>query len=64
MKVALAHAIGPIANIVMKEKVGEWVAVGAPSKTRFRELAKMLATEIGDQGQQSKFFSEIKHLTG
>ncbi|MBN1295548.1 hypothetical protein JXA80_02130 [bacterium] len=62
MKIALAHAIGPIANLVIAESIETWCQSGTPSKDRLKDLVKILAGEIGDRALEAKFNNEIKHL--
>lgn len=62
MKVCLARSIGPIANLVLQETVSDWLAKGPPAKTRLRELANLMAAQIGDKSQEKKFFEEISKI--
>ncbi len=62
MKINLARAIGPIANLVMTDSLESWCQQGAPGKNRLKDLVKLLAAEIGDRELEAKFYNDIKHL--
>lgn len=62
MKIQLARAIGPIANLVMSDSLVSWCEQGSPVKARLKDLARILANEIGDRDLEAKFYNEIKHL--
>lgn len=62
MKIQLARAIGPIANLVMTDSLVSWCEQGSPVKARLKDLARILANEIGDRDLEAKFYNEIKHL--
>ncbi len=62
MKVCLARSIGPIANLVLQETVSDWLSKGPPAKNRLRDLANLMAAQIGDKSQEKKFFDEISKI--
>ncbi|HPQ39425.1 MAG TPA: hypothetical protein PLV45_03550 [bacterium] len=62
IKVKLAHAIGPIANLVMSESLETWCGQGPATRARLKALADILVAEIGDQQLEATFRSEIKDL--
>ena len=62
MKMALAHAMGPMANLIIIESIELWIKNGPANQARLQELAKILAAEINNADQESAFMAEVKHL--
>ena len=58
---ALAMAIGPIAETVMKESVEHWARAGDCSQERLPELVELLIREIDDVSLEAEFKLAIKH---
>lgn len=58
---ALAMAIGPIAETVMKESVETWALTGDCSQERLSELVELLIREIDDVSLEAEFKLAIKH---
>ena len=52
---ALAMAIGPVGEMVMKDTVEAWAKNGDCSEARLKELADMLCQEIDDQSLEEEF---------
>lgn len=59
---ALALAIGPIGEMVMKETVEKWAEDGECSKARLSELCVMLCREIDDTALEEEFRQKIKQF--
>jgi hypothetical protein len=58
---ALAMAIGPISEMVIKDSVEEWAKEGECSQERLPELVEMLIREIDDVSLEAEFKRAIKH---
>lgn len=58
---ALAMAIGPISEMVMKDCVESWAKEGECSQERLPELVDMLIREIDDVSLEAEFKLAIKH---
>jgi hypothetical protein len=58
---ALAMAIGPISEMVMRDSVEEWAREGECSQERLPELVDMLIREIDDVSLEAEFKLAIKH---
>lgn len=56
---ALAMAIGPVGEMVMKDTVEEWAKKGDCSEARLKELVDMLCLEIDDQSLEEEFRTAI-----
>jgi len=56
---ALALAIGPISDMVMKDTVKEWAAGGAADESRIPELVDMLCREIDDSELEKEFRQQV-----
>ena len=56
---ALAMAIGPVGEMVMKDTVEDWAKKGDCSEARLKELADMLCQEIDDQSLEEEFREAI-----
>lgn len=56
---ALARAIGPVHEIVMKETIEKWTKGGVPSMARIDELVDMLCLEIDDKAREEEFRKAI-----
>jgi hypothetical protein len=56
---ALAMAIGPVGEMVMKDTVEEWADKGDCSEARLKELVDMLCQEIDDQSLEEEFREAI-----
>jgi hypothetical protein len=52
---ALAMAIGPVGEMVMKDTVESWAKKGDCSEARLKELADMLCKEIDDSSLEEEF---------
>ncbi len=60
---ALAMAIGPISEMVMKDSVKHWAETGSCSQERLPELVDLLIAEIDDVSLEAEFKLAIKkHL--
>ena len=60
---ALALAIGPIGEVVMKESVEKWANSGDSNPARLGELVTILCEEIDDASLEEEFRNSIaKHL--
>jgi len=61
---ALAMAIGPISEMVMKDSVETWASEGECSQERLSELVDLLIREIDDVSLEAEFKVAIKrHLS-
>lgn len=58
---ALAMAIGPISEMVMKDAVETWAQAGECSQERLPELVELLIMEIDDVSLEAEFKVAIKH---
>jgi len=58
---ALAMAIGPIAETVMKESVESWAMTGDCSQERLPDLVELLIREIDDVSLEAEFKLAIKN---
>jgi hypothetical protein len=58
---ALAMAIGPISEMVMRDSIEEWAREGECSQERLPELVDMLIREIDDVSLEAEFKLAIKH---
>lgn len=58
---ALALAIGPISEMVMKDTIEAWADEGECSQQRLPELVDMLIREIDDVSLEAEFKLAIKH---
>lgn len=58
---ALALAIGPISEMVMKDTIEVWAGEGECSQDRLPELVDMLIREIDDVSLEAEFKLAIKH---
>ena len=56
---ALAMAIGPVGEMVMKDTVEAWASKGDCSEARLKELVDMLCQEIDDQSLEEEFKEAI-----
>ena len=56
---ALAMAIGPVGEMVMKDTVEAWANKGDCSEARLKELVDMLCQEIDDQSLEEEFRAAI-----
>lgn len=58
---ALAMAIGPISEMVIRDSIEEWAKEGECSQERLPELVDMLIREIDDVSLEAEFKTAIKH---
>ncbi len=56
---ALALAIGPISDMVMKDTVKAWAKAGPPDESRVPELIEMLCKEIDDSELEKEFREQV-----
>ncbi|MFH7319521.1 hypothetical protein ACHHRT_02790 [Desulfurivibrio sp. D14AmB] len=56
---SLARAIGPIADMVIRETVEKWLATGELAKSRFPELVEALCREIDDPPMEQEFRTNV-----
>jgi hypothetical protein len=56
---ALALAIGPISDMVMKDTVKDWVKQGPADEARVPELVDMLCREIDDSELEKEFRQQV-----
>ncbi len=59
---ALAHALGPVVNIIAPEHIEAWTENGPPSTERLPEYVDMLATEISDQELLAEFLASTRNI--
>lgn len=48
MQLSLAKVMGPIAKVIFRDALNEWIKAGKPSAATFTELIEILQTEIND----------------
>ena len=56
---ALALAIGPISDMVLKDTVKSWLDAGPPDESRVPELIDMLCQEIDDSELEKEFREQV-----
>ena len=56
---ALAMAIGPISDMVMKDSLADWASDGECSTARLPELVNILCEEIDDESLEGEFRQSI-----
>ena len=59
---ALAAEVGPIAPIIMQERVQQWARKGPLQQNRLPELIELLAKEIGNPAKARDFRLRVNHL--
>ena len=59
---ALAQAIGPIAEMIVRETIEKWFEAGDCTKDRFGELVDMFCKEIGDTNLEKQFRTDVAKL--
>ncbi|HIJ79870.1 MAG: hypothetical protein OEY01_14605 [Desulfobulbaceae bacterium] len=56
---AMAKAIGPIAEMIVRETVEKWFEAGDCTKQRFEELVNMFCKEIGNANLEKEFRQDV-----
>lgn len=59
---SLARAIGPIAGMVTRETVEQWLQEGSCQKARFPELINAFCREIDDPAMEKEFRANVASL--
>ncbi|MCP4720573.1 MAG: hypothetical protein GY860_14045 [Desulfobacteraceae bacterium] len=59
MQTALLKILGPMATIIFKEAVRDWIKSEAPSETSIPILLEILANEINDPEKEEKYLTLI-----
>ncbi len=59
MQTALLKILGPMATIIFKEAVRDWIKSEAPSETSIPILFEILANEINDPEKEEKYLTLI-----
>ncbi len=59
MQSALFEIIGPMAELIFKDAVRDWIKSVEPSETSFHVLARLLTNEINDPENENKYLELI-----
>ncbi len=59
---ALAHAIGPVAGMIMEDNVAAWRTNGPAEQERLSELIDLLVVEINDSALSAEFTASLKGI--
>jgi hypothetical protein len=59
---SLAKAIGPIAEMIVKETLEKWLAAGPCTTERFSDLINAFCHEIGDHDLEKEFRNDVSLL--
>jgi len=59
---SLAEAMGPVAEMIMRDNVATWIRQGPAVAARLHELVKLVAAEIGDESLVKEFTIRIDDI--
>lgn len=59
IKVALTHHLGPVAQIVFEERLGQWRQSHQPTAANIVHLVRMLSDEISDDRERAMFIRGV-----